>query len=175
MLKKTISYEDFFGNKQTEEIYFNLSADEIADLELSHSGEGGLSDHLKRILDEQQGAEIMSFMRRLISGSYGVRSEDGKHFLKTPEQSALFMQSAAYQALFLELVMDPDKALEFMNGIMPANLTAEVEKRQALNKQATAAVNQPQVVMTNAVSAYPSTESLIAELQRRQANGPTPA
>lgn len=51
MLKKTIDYTDYDGNKRTEDFYFNLTKAEVAEMELST--EGGLVKMLEKIVKEQ--------------------------------------------------------------------------------------------------------------------------
>ena len=38
MYKKTITYEDFDGNKRTEDFYFNLTTAEVAKMEMGVTG-----------------------------------------------------------------------------------------------------------------------------------------
>ena len=59
----------------------------------------------------------------LILKSYGEKSLDGKSFIKVDSEgrplSIAFSQTAAYDALFMELATDADKAAAFVNGILP--------------------------------------------------------
>lgn len=124
MLKKTITFEDLDGNKVTEDFYFNVSKAEIAELELSTKG--GLSEHLKTIVEAEDGASIMKTFRDIISLSVGVRSEDGRRFIKNEEVRDNFMQTDAYSVLFMELVTDAEKGSEFIRGIMPSDLADKI-------------------------------------------------
>ena len=51
----------------------------------------------------------MEFFEDLIKKAYGVKSEDGRRFMKSEEISRSFMESPAYEILFEELVTN-DKA-----------------------------------------------------------------
>lgn len=117
MLKKSITYTDFEGNERTEEFYFNLTKSEIIEMEMSEVG--GMSKMLERIVAEQNGKEIIATFKMLIGKSYGEKSPDGKRFIKNQELTDAFMQTGAYDELFMELVSDTDKATEFINGIIP--------------------------------------------------------
>lgn len=64
----------------------------------------------------------------LIQTAYGERSLDGKTFDKSPEILRKFVNSEAYSELFMELVGNADKAAEFFNGVLPADLANEVDK-----------------------------------------------
>ena len=123
MLKKTITYSDLDGNQIVEDFYFNLSAAEIAEMELSHRG--GLSSYLQQIINSNDGAAIITAFKEIISKSYGQRSDDGKRFIKSPELSKAFMETDAYSQMFLEMVTSAEASAEFVRGIVPANLNTD--------------------------------------------------
>lgn len=125
MLKKTISYEDFNGDQVTEDVFFHLSKSDLVQLEVSH--EGGFQGYLERIVKANDGKTIMAEFRKILLMAYGQKSEDGKRFLKTPENRKDFESSAAFDAIFVELCTDADKAAEFVNGIIPAGFAQEIE------------------------------------------------
>lgn len=116
MLKKTIQYKDFDGVDWQEDHYFNLSKSELAKLELST--EGGMEKKIKELTATNDGGAIMDFFEKIIKMAYGVRGKDARIFEKSPEISARFLNSAAYDTLFMELVTSPTAAAEFMNGLI---------------------------------------------------------
>ena len=123
MLKKTITYEDFDGNIRTEDLYFYLSKAELTEMELSTPG--GFTKKLESITQAQNGSEIMKVFKDIILRAYGEKSDDGRSFIKKRNGVRLaeeFEQTEAYNQLFTELLMDPDKAAAFVNGIMPKDL-----------------------------------------------------
>lgn len=122
MLKKTMTYTDFNGETRKEDFFFNLTRAEVTELELST--DGGLSDKIKRITEAKDVPEIMRVFKDLILKSYGVKSPDGKRFIKSPELSEEFSQTEAYSDLFMELAQNSDSAAAFVNGIMPQNIQA---------------------------------------------------
>ena len=122
MLKKTMAYTDFNGETRKEDFFFNLTRAEVTELELST--DGGLSDKIKRITEAKDVPEIMRVFKDLILKSYGVKSPDGKRFIKSPELSEEFSQTEAYSDLFMELAQNSDSAAAFVNGIMPQNIQA---------------------------------------------------
>ena len=127
MLKKTISYVDYEGNERTEDCYFNLTKAELTEMEMGVTG--GFSEMVNRIIQAQNMPEIIKLFKGLILKSYGVKSPDGRRFIKKEELSEEFSQTEAYSILFMELATDADKASEFINGIVPADLdTAEAKK-----------------------------------------------
>ena len=58
--------------------------------------------------------------------SIGRKSDDDLRFEKSPEITKAFKETDAYSELFMELVGDPEKSAEFINGIMPASLREKV-------------------------------------------------
>ena len=117
MLVKKVGYTDYKGIKREDELYFNLSKAEVAEMELSH--EGGLSAKIERIVATQNGGEIIALFKDLIIKSYGTISDDGKRFIKNDKLREEFLQTEAYSELFMELASDADAASAFVNGIIP--------------------------------------------------------
>lgn len=124
MLKKTINYTDYNGVSRTEDFYFNLTQAEIMEMEMSTSG--GLAEMIKRIVDAQDAPAIIKIFKDLVLKAYGVKSADGRRFMKSPEITADFEQTEAYSIIFMELATDADKAAEFVNGIIPADAAAKI-------------------------------------------------
>ena len=120
MLKKTIKYKDFNGNEREEDLYFNLMQSEIAELELSTVG--GFTESIQKIIQTQDGPEIIKQFKKIILKSYGEKSADGKRFIKSDELSEAFSQTNAYSELFMELATDDEAASAFINGIVPDEL-----------------------------------------------------
>lgn len=117
MLVKKVKYTDYKGNQREEELYFNLSKAEVAEMELSH--QGGLSEKINRIVATQDSKEIIDLFKDLIVKSYGVVSDDGRRFIKNDKLREEFVQTEAYSELFMELASDADEAAKFVNGIIP--------------------------------------------------------
>lgn len=126
MLKKTITYKDFNDEEVSEDHFFHLSTAELVELEMSY--EGGLSVAMQRIIDAEDGGAIIREFKKIILGSYGKRSADGRRFVKTQELRDEFESSEAYSTLFMELVTDAGAAADFVNGIIPANLKEDMAK-----------------------------------------------
>ncbi len=101
---------------QKETVYFNLTEPEVVRLDVKF--EGGLEKFITNLDPEARPEDVLNLFERLIKAAYGEKSEDGRHFLKSPETANLFFQSAAYAALFVELIQDADKAAGFFNGLL---------------------------------------------------------
>lgn len=117
MLKKTISFTDFDGNQRTEDFYFNLTKAEVTEMEMTV--EGGLGKKLERIIQEQNIEKILQEFKEIIRKAYGVKSPDGRRFVKNQEVFEAFEQTEAYSELFMELATNAEAATEFVNGIIP--------------------------------------------------------
>lgn len=133
MIKKTITYTDYNGVEQREDHFFNLNKVELTEMEINE--EGGMSAKLERIVQSKDNREIISMFKEIILASYGVRSEDGKRFMKSEKAKEEFESSEAFVELFMELATDENAASDFVNGLIP----------QGLNKgQSVPSIKKPQ-------------------------------
>ena len=82
------------------------------------SVKGGYDVQLKSIGAGADGGQIMEFFEDLIKKAYGVKSEDGRRFMKSEEISRSFLESPAYEILFEELVTNDKAAADFVNAVM---------------------------------------------------------
>lgn len=128
MLKKTIAYEDYNGVNRKEDYYFNLSKAEVMEMEMGTTG--GMAEMIRRIVAAQDTPTLISIFKDLILKSYGEKSMDGKRFIKSKELSEAFSQTEAYSILFMELATDAGAASDFVNGIMPADLSKLLNKSE---------------------------------------------
>lgn len=118
MLKKSITYTDYNEITHTETYFFNLSKAECMEMEMSTSG--GLTEMINKIIEAQDVPAIIKVFKDLILKAYGVKSPDGKRFIKSEELSTAFAQTEAYSVLFMELATNAEEAAAFVNGIMPS-------------------------------------------------------
>ena len=135
MYTKTIKYTDYNGVEREEKFSFNLTKAEIMEMEMSEVG--GLTETINRIVAAQDAPQLIKLFKDLILRAYGEKSADGKRFVKNDEIKEAFSQTEAYSILFMELAQDADKASEFVNGIIPADLSKELQKSslpEKLNK-----------------------------------------
>ena len=124
MLKKIITYTDYNGVERTEPFYFNLSKAELMEMELGVTG--GMTEMLNKIINAKDGPSLMKTFKEMIMKAYGVKSDDGKRLIKSEELSIAFTQTEAYNVLFMELITDDKAAADFVNGIIPNEIQAEV-------------------------------------------------
>jgi len=132
VLKKPITYTNVDGQTVTEEFYFNMTKAELLKLELSE--DEGFQKRIERIQQPGiAGRIVLDTFDGILRQSYGIRTPEGK-FIKPPVAFQEFLASEAYSELLFELATDAKKAAEFVNGIMPANLAAEVQREAAAQR-----------------------------------------
>ena len=131
MLKKIITYTDYHGVERTEPFYFNLSKAELMEMELGVTG--GMTEMLDKIIAAKDAPSLMKTFKEMIMKSYGIKSDDGKRLIKSEELSIAFTQTEAYSVLFMELITDDKAAADFVNGIIPNEIQAEVAAQTAQN------------------------------------------
>lgn len=116
MISQSITYIDVNGLSRTETFWFNLSRAELIELDAEA---GGLEERIRKLSEASDQAGIIKFFKTLILRSYGVKSDDGRRFIKSEELSNGFYQTDAYSELLWNLLGDTNKAVEFFNGIVP--------------------------------------------------------
>lgn len=131
MLKKTITYTDYNGTERTEDFYFNLNQAEMIEMETGISG--GYVEWVESVVKAKDGPTIMKLFKDFIAKSYGIKSPDGVRFEKSEAISTAFMQTEAYNILFLELVTDADAAAAFVNAIVPKAIETKSNQKNITN------------------------------------------
>lgn len=124
MIKKTVTYTDYNGVERTENFYFNLSEAEVMEMEMST--EGGMAESIQKVVDAKDTPAIIRVFKDLVLKAYGVKSDDGRRFMKTKPDGTRyaddFKETEAYSQIFMELATDADAAAKFVNGIVPSKL-----------------------------------------------------
>jgi len=124
MLKREIKFEDFDGNQSSDIFYFNISKPELVELEVEH--EGGFGKMLESIVETKNNKELIKKFKDIVLLAYGVKSEDGKRFIKSDQLREEFSQTAAYNELFMELATDDNAAVQFLTAVLPKDIAGEV-------------------------------------------------
>ena len=83
------------------------------------SVEGGLDKVLKRVSEEKDPAKLLNLFKMFVLKSFGVKSEDGKRFIKDDALTEAFTQTNAYSELYMSLIQDTNAAIDFITGIVP--------------------------------------------------------
>lgn len=124
MLKRDITYTDFNDQTVTETFYFNMTKAELVDLETSV--EGGMEQRLRKIIEAEDRNQLIALFKQILLLTYGVRSEDGKRFIKSDQLREEFTQTAAYDALFVELASDDEAAAQFIMAVLPKDISQSI-------------------------------------------------
>lgn len=140
MIKKTLEYKNYNGDKVVGDFYFNIDESEL--IMMNWAERGGLDKYYERIIHEEDNRKILQAFRELVDISYGVRSVDGKDFDKSPEHLRKFKSSGAYNQLLLEIFTQDSAgensfASQFANGLLPNDLIERVRKAQEDEKAKT--------------------------------------
>lgn len=120
MITYNETYTDYSGNQRSEEFHFHYNQAELMEMELET--EGGFSARVNRIVNANSYPELYRLMKQFILGAYGVKSEDGRRFMKSEEISRSFEESPVYETLMMRMTTGPNAAEEsakFINGITP--------------------------------------------------------
>jgi hypothetical protein len=127
MLKRPITYTNFDDEVVTDTFYFNLTEAELIEMDVSYKQ--GLADALQRIVEAKDNASIVREFKKIILSAYGVRSEDGKRFIKNEQIAEEFTQTPAYSALFMELATDENAAADFLEAVVPKSMMEKARQQ----------------------------------------------
>ena len=134
MIKHTVTYEDFNGNTQTEDLYFHMSKAAAArfssfnndTLELLREVAGDPNRNQEE-LPMDLVHMVIDLLNDLIAQSYGTKSPDGKRFIRFVDDNPAmeFFTTAAYEALFEDLISDETKMTNFVTALIGETQTAQ--------------------------------------------------
>ena len=133
MYVKEMEYTDFNGVKRKEKFYFNLTKAEILDMELGKTG--GLTEYIQKIIEAQDTPSIMALFKKLLLKSYGVKSEDGRRFIKNDQVREDFEQTQAFSDLYMLLALNDAEASKFVNAIIPEDMKVSDEDKAKYVKE----------------------------------------
>ena len=129
MIKKTVTYTDYNGVVRTEPFYFHFTQAEILDMEMST--EGGFAERIQRIIDAKDQTSLLKVIKKFVLDAYGVKSEDGRRFIKSQEVKEAFVECPAYSEIYMELLTDDEVAAEFVNKVVPDDMQDRFAKMVA--------------------------------------------
>lgn len=136
MLKKAIKFTDYNGVEREETHYFNLTKAEIMEMEMSTTG--GFAEMIEKIIAAQDTPSIVRIFKDLILKAYGEKSPDGRQFIKIDENGRPlynnFVQTEAYSVLFMELATNAEAASDFVNGIVPSDISKSIGTNELANR-----------------------------------------
>lgn len=133
MIKKTISYENFDGKPETEDIYLNINKAELIALEIE--ADKPLGDMLKEVGETPSAKEVLQVFKLFLQKGYGVKSVDGKKLLKSQTIWEEFEGSEPYSELLWEMLSTPSKAVDIITGMLPKQAIEEMFKKNPEQKK----------------------------------------
>lgn len=132
MLTKAITYTDYNGNKKTKNFYFNLTKTELAKMELLNKA--GMEETIKAMINEDDREKIVGLFESIVLGAIGEKSADGEHFVKNDQIRSDFVNHPAYDVLFMELISDSKSMANFINAIVPVDVSeASKNHKRSIN------------------------------------------
>lgn len=172
MLKQRITYTDYNDQERTEDFYFNFTKLELMETDLSWGGFEEVVEELTRTSDAQK---AYGLFKDLVLSAYGVKSEDGRRFIKDPDIRKQFEESPACSELIIGFLQNPDLATTFVQGVLPAKLVAEVNAAKGVDE------NQPTLPLWKQEGRLPTRQEAqamskeeLAEAMRFKMQGPRP-
>lgn len=122
MLKKEITYKNFDGDTVTRTFYFHLTRAEWLEMEVQGIG---LQRMMQQAMETRDVEAMHNTIKNFVLTGYGVR--DGEDFLKTEDLRQRFKATDAYSVLFIELLQDDKKAIDFIRGMLPQEMLKEID------------------------------------------------
>lgn len=132
MYTHVAKYENFNGQQVQEEINFNFTTPELLRFQKKYGGSDALEKTLENIVKTQDACSLIDFIEDIVGAAYGVVSEDGGKFLKSPERTKEFFETAAWSALLEDMLSDMTLISTLLVGAAPARIRdnmADLEKK----------------------------------------------
>ena len=116
MLKQRVKYEGFDGELIEEDLYFNLTRMDLIELNDRYESKD-MAAYMDKIVKEKNIKELYKVLKDIVLMAYGVKSEDGKRFIKNQTVKDEFAESLAFSQL-IEDFHETDTAMsDFITGI----------------------------------------------------------
>ena len=110
MLHKKVTYTNYNGEIVNEDVYFNLTSMELVKMEAKY--EKSIPDKITEVVETKDFQGIIALFEDLLLTAYGVKSEDGRRFIKDEQATKEFEDSIAYAEIFEQIILNPDVAKE---------------------------------------------------------------
>lgn len=131
MLIKKINYVDYNDEPRTFTAYFNLNETELAKYVAGFGDKKTVAQVFQDIIDANDRKGLLDFVTELVHLAYGKKSPDGSTLDKSDEAWKAFYYSEAYNQFVMELMGSERGHLEFLIGVLPKKLQANVRAAMA--------------------------------------------
>ena len=116
MLKKHVKYQGFDGEIIEEDLYFNLTRMDAIELSARYESKD-LAAYMDEIVNKKDIVSLYRVLKDIVLLAYGVKSEDGKRFIKNETVKKEFEESLAFAQLIEDLHETESALSEFVTGI----------------------------------------------------------
>lgn len=116
MLKKHVKYQGFDGEIIEEDLYFNLTRMDAIELSARYESKD-LAAYMDEIVKKKDVVSLYRVLKDIVLLAYGVKSEDGKRFIKNDSVRKEFEESLAFAQLIEDLHETESALSEFVTGI----------------------------------------------------------
>lgn len=116
MLKKHVKYQGFDGEIIEEDLYFNLTRMDAIELSARYESKD-LAAYMDEIVKNKDIVSLYRVLKDIVLLAYGVKSEDGKRFIKNETVKNDFEESLAFAQLIEDLHETESALSEFVTGI----------------------------------------------------------
>jgi hypothetical protein len=141
MLRKEVKYIDFNDEPAVEVMYFNLTKQEL--LALEGDTPGGTKNMFQKIIDAGDANAVRAAIEDFVIAAYGVKSDDGKRFIKNDQLREELQQMAAYSDLIIDLVSNEDSLMAWFVGVFPKDISAGMAEEFEKQKKQLTTVSDP--------------------------------
>lgn len=138
MLKKTVTFQDFDGAVVSEDLYFNISIDEMLENIYLQDRAQEMSVWYEEAeakgedLTQEQKVQVLNIIKEFMKLGYGVR--DGNKHRKSEEYWQDFLDSLAYDAFLMSLFTSGEAQMaDFLFHLLPLNAEMQAEVRKKMN------------------------------------------
>lgn len=141
MFSITKKYTDYNGVEKEETFWFNLNKSELA--KMIYGPAGGLQSVMERLINEGATGETLALFEDIVLASYGKKMPDGR-FAKIDENghryADLFRETAVYDEIFMDIVLNTNSLVAFFTGVVPAGMTEQMAQQMGELKNTFAVV-----------------------------------
>ena len=116
MLKQRVKYEGFDGEIVEEDLYFNLTRMDLIELNDRYESKD-MAAYMDKIVKEKNVKELYKVLKDIVLMAYGVKSEDGKRFIKNQTVKDEFAESLAFSQLIEDFHETDTSMSDFITGI----------------------------------------------------------
>lgn len=131
MISETVTFEDAFGEKQTETLYFHLNKMDIMDM-----ARDNWPDKFKAFTKFKDFRSLLDLTIDLMCRAYGERRVDESghaKFVRNTQMAKEFRRSDECAAMVDRFLDNPESVNDFIEKIIPNNI-AEAARKEAKEK-----------------------------------------